>query len=433
MTAIVFCITCKNRTAHLRLTLPQNLKDNPASKFVVLNYNSQDDLLDYLFSEHAAEIESGRLAVYSYVGAPVFRMAHAKNMAHRLGILEGGDVLVNLDADNFTGHGFETFIEQNAGPRRFFWARMIKGEMPRGISGRIAVTKQAFLRSGGYDEAKFNEWGSDDKDLNIRLRDLDYHAVEIPPFYLRGVPHNDKIRFKEYPHLGKLGNDCFAVNRGTVGRAVVNGGRIGCGTVYRAPWGEAIDLLPRTPHIFGIGMHKTATTSLHRAFQILGYESWHWSSAHAAKAIWREMSGHDHSETVDRYYALCDLPIPLLYRQLDAAYPGSKFVLTVRPEDEWLESVRKHFDPRSNRWRSGWDTDPFTNRAHSLLYGRRDFDAETMLARYRRHNAEVWEYFRARPGDLVTVEHPRWQVLCNFLGEPIPDVPYPFENGAPAE
>lgn len=46
---------------------------------------------------------------------------------------------------------------------------------------------------------------------------------------------------------------------------------------------------------------------------------------------------------LERHYALCDPPIPILYEKLDQAYPGSKFILTVRNEDKWLTSVRNHW------------------------------------------------------------------------------------------
>src|SRR5215469_11906059 len=123
---IAFCTTCKNRTSHLRQTLPSNLADNadyPDCKFVVLDYNSRDDLLDYLVAHHARDIASGRLVVYSMpppggVEIP-FRMAHAKNMAHRCGILEGATILVNLDADNFTGPGFAGYVAEEMAPDAF--------------------------------------------------------------------------------------------------------------------------------------------------------------------------------------------------------------------------------------------------------------------------------------------------------------------------
>src|ERR1700761_5016647 len=110
---IVFCTTCKGRAQHLKETLPRNLADNPGfnCKFVVLDYGSKDDLLEYLQDNHAQEIASGKLTVYSYPTNAPFHMAHAKNMAHRLGMLEGGTILVNLDADGFTGVRFADFIE----------------------------------------------------------------------------------------------------------------------------------------------------------------------------------------------------------------------------------------------------------------------------------------------------------------------------------
>lgn len=431
---VAFCTTCKNRTQHLRETLPRNLAENPDALFVVLNYNSRDDLLSYLATEHQHELKTGRLACYSYFDNCKFRMAHAKNMAHRLGILEGAEFLVNIDADNFTGAGFDRFVERQLDQRGnvFLWARMIQGEMVRGISGRMAISKNCLLKSGGYNEAKFVGWGSDDKDFNLRLRQLGYEPVEIDPIYLSGVPHNDKVRFKEYPHLAQVPDEFFTVDKSTITQGVVNEGVVGCGAVFKNyDFASPVIIKPVPTRIFGIGMHKTATTSLHTALQILGYESWHWSSAHVAKAIWREMNGWGRSETLERYYALCDLPIPLLYRKLDEAYPGSKFILTLRDERRWLEAVMRHFSVAYNRWRSGWDSDPFTNRVHQILYGRKDFEPDVMLARYRKHNTDVLEYFKDRPRDLLVMEMDRgagWGELCRFLGCAVPAIAFPFEN-----
>src|SRR5450631_3142801 len=66
---IAFATTVKGRTPHLKLTLPKNLADNAAYAncvFVILDYGSDDDLLEYLKTSHAADIASGRVVVYSY-------------------------------------------------------------------------------------------------------------------------------------------------------------------------------------------------------------------------------------------------------------------------------------------------------------------------------------------------------------------------------
>jgi len=89
---------------------------------------------------------------------------------------------------------------------------MVRGELSRGISGRIAVTRQAFLKAGGYDE-KYQTWSPDDKDFNARLRRLGYAGLEIDPQFLLAVNHNDKMRFREYKHAATaMGEDDFDVS-----------------------------------------------------------------------------------------------------------------------------------------------------------------------------------------------------------------------------
>ena len=377
----------------------------------------------------AADIERGRLVVYSLRGKPVFEMAHAKNVAHRCGMLEGGDILVNLDADNYTGPGFAEYVERQfaeANSRRMFlWSRMIRdGANRRGISGRIAVTRQAFLTVGGYDE-KFNTWGPDDKDFNARLQAAAYEPQEIDPKFLFAVLHNNKMRFREYPHARKIE---YKESSEPAAEPIANFGNFGCATVWRN-FGEARIELGKLPtRIFGIGMHKTATTSLHTALEMLGFDSAHWKTAHWAKAIWKEMQIGPQSQTVNRHHALSDLPVPLLYEELDRGYPGSKFILTTRDEDKWIESGRKHWNPEFNRFRRAWDSDPFTHQVHRLVYGQKGFNEELFRARYRRHNAEVLAYFADRPGDLLVMpmdEGAGWNELCLFLYCPIPQEPYP--------
>ena len=432
---IVYCTTCKGRAQHLERTLPKNLLDNSFhndTKFLILNYNSPDHLLHYLEDHHLEDMESGRVVVYSFMGPGPFRMAHAKNMAHRLGMMEGADVLVNLDADNFTGEGFSEYLEDKFREENvFLWARMIqKGEdrLPRGCNGRIAVTSKAFLNLGGYDE-KYETWGPDDKDFNSRLQRLGFRGVEIDRKYISDVVlHSEKMRFKEYPHVRtSYGEDEFEVCDDSE-TTVANYGNFGQGWVFRNFDEEPVELKRIPTRVFGIGMHKTATSSLHAAFQILGLDSAHWKSAHWAKAIWSEMIASGRSQTLERHYALSDLPITILYKQLDKAYPGSKFILTTRNEWKWLRSVRNHWSPDRNQFRLSWNTDPFTHKIHKEVYGQKGFDETIFLNRFRQHNAEVMEYFKGRPNDLLVMdmdEGAGWPELCRFLQKPEPSVPYP--------
>jgi hypothetical protein len=394
-----------------------------------VNYNSPDNLDDFIRAEHMSDIESGRLSVYRFTEPGPFRMAHAKNLAHRLSMLGGSDILVNIDADNFAGPAFDQYVARRLETyegEAFLWANMKKGEMRRGISGRIAVTAHAFLEAGGYDEV-FAAWGPDDKDFNKRLRQLGFRPLEIADHFLDAINHNDKTRFREWPDIKYVAEDFLLPGREHI--RIANAGQIGCGVVYKNFSREPLEVLPVPTRIFGIGMHKTATTSLDKALTLLGFDSAHWKNAHWARAIWEEMKDSGYSKTLERSYALCDLPISLLFKELDAAYPNSKFILTTRNEKEWLESLRMHFSDK-NPYRHQWDSDPFTHRIHNEIYGRKQFDETVMLERYRRHNTEVLEYFKDRPRDLLIMDMSKgagWYELCGFLRKPIPEGPYPFE------
>lgn len=455
---IAFCTTVKGRAHHLKQTLPKNLSDNAAYEdavFVILDYGSNDDLAAYMASEHIHNLASGRVVYYRFPLAGSFHMAHAKNMAHRCGMLEGADILVNLDADGFTGEGFAEYIaEQFAATEEkiFFqalWNRWVDREngsplewlaqdstgeygppVPKGSNGRMVVTRDTFLLAGGYDE-KFDTWGPDDKDFNIRIRRLGFTPRLLERRFLETILHNDKVRFREYPHAASVkGYEFHITVHDQPTNTIANSGRFGCGVVYRNFAPEPISLQPLPTRIFGLGMHKTATTSLHLALSALGFNSGHWTSAHWAKRIWQQMNNKGRSATLERNYALCDLPIPLLYRKLDAAYPGSKFILTLLDEEAWVKAAEVHWSIR-NRYRPYWDSDPFTHRIHEVLYGQREFNREVFLDRYRHHNRDVLTYFARRPDDLLVMDMSAgagWKELCGFLGKQVPAMAYPHAN-----
>jgi hypothetical protein len=434
---IVFCTTAKGRTPHISQTLPANLRDNPKSRFVVLNYNDQDGLEGYLKANHQKDIDRGQLVVYKHPAPGPFHVSHAKNMAARLGAREGGDILVTLDADNFAGPGFEDLVAEKFKEPGIFLCPdhyTIKslphgpGRPPRGYAGRLAVRAQDFIKAGAYNET-YDTWRGEDIDFNARMLRMGYTMRFIDNSFLNTIPHNAKIRFREYPHAQQYELENEWKNAERRDNTIVNFGKFGCGTVYRNFGTEPVELGPIPTRIFGIGMHKTATNSLHKAFQVLGFDSLHWGNGEAP-AIWYQMHSHGRSKTLERYYAACDLPVPLLYKQFDKAYPGSKFILTLRDEVKWLASVQRLWDKNYNPMRWLWDVYPISNTLHRALYGRTEFDAIAMLTRYRQHNAEVREYFKNRPGDLLIMDMEAdagWAELCSFIDIDMPGTPYPRE------
>lgn len=174
--------------------------------------------------------------------------------------------------------------------------------------------------------------------------------------------------------------------------------------------------------VFCIGFHKTGTTSLYAALTQLGYRvcgtvGHKWTAERlaaegAALCV----------ETMKKFDAAEDMPWPHFYRALDAAYPGSKFILTLRDPEAWFSSIDNHFGHQATE-------------LNAFAYGR-DFarardHKDHWIKTYEAHNAAVRDYFRDRPGDLLEMtlaDGDCWQKLCPFLGVDIPDAPFPVKN-----
>ena len=99
---------------------------------------------------------------------------------------------------------------------------------------------------------------------------------------------------------------------------------------------------PTEGKVFCIGFNKTGTTSVKVAFKDLGYRVGNQPVAEGFIADWtrRDFSRIiDYCNTADAFQ---DIPfsLPDTYQSLDAAFPESKFILTVRTNaDIWYRSL----------------------------------------------------------------------------------------------
>ena len=180
------------------------------------------------------------------------------------------------------------------------------------------------------------------------------------------------------------------------------------------------------PKVFCIGFQKTGTTSLESALKILGYRVKSVFGRELPIEILRRDYVRMGLQIARDYDAVQDMPWPLMYRELDTAFPGSKFILTWREPDRWLKSIVSHFGANPNvlQQLTYGDDAPFP-------VGHEDHYRQV----YEAHNAEVRAYFRDRPADLLEINLSHgdgWEKLCAFLAMPVPGVPFPRENSAQA-
>lgn len=180
----------------------------------------------------------------------------------------------------------------------------------------------------------------------------------------------------------------------------------------------------RKQKIFVIGLSKTATYSMAKALQILGYSTQHFP-LHFLE--YRSGQLFPKMDEIEYLKAFADTPITRFYKELDARFPGSKFILTVRDLDSWLNSCKKQFEPGcSSRWNNRK-----LDRLHADLYGAIEFEKEKFINAYNKNLKDVYYYFRNREEDLLVINicsGEGWDELCSFLNKQIPDVPFPHLN-----
>lgn len=180
------------------------------------------------------------------------------------------------------------------------------------------------------------------------------------------------------------------------------------------------------PKVFCIGFQKTGTSSMRDAMAQLGFrvagKYGDGLSLNELRARYVEMG----LELAREYDVVQDMPWPLIYRELDAAFPGAKFILTKRDLDGWTNSMVKHFGTK-------------TNARRELIYGEGRGcpvgNEDHYKAVHAAHIDEVLAYFADRPKDFAVFDLKAgdgWNKLGDFLGlEGLPDGP--FQHSNPAE
>ena len=182
------------------------------------------------------------------------------------------------------------------------------------------------------------------------------------------------------------------------------------------------DQRPDRPRVFGIGLNKTGTVSFHEAMTILGFDSLHWGGPQVHKLVLaaREAGRPLLSNLDQRYDAFSDIGVLSRgFAALDRQYPGSRFVLTVRPVDKWIDSRRRHVE-RNIRLKEAGEYDG-------------DFlviDEQKWRREWHYHVGRVREYFAGRDDflEIDITSGAGWAPFCTLLDLPEPATPFPWEN-----
>ena len=212
--------------------------------------------------------------------------------------------------------------------------------------------------------------------------------------------------------------------------------------------------------VLSLGMGRTGTASMKAALTRLGYDTAHGFDMHANKRdclMWDEaFEAKYHGDTsidlnkpdfwdqlLGHRSAVTDTPHNAFGPELIKAYPDAKVILVEREIEAWYKSFERALirgadfpmmvtilsvlDPYDfgyfkNIQRRGFMAGQF--RAKDAAEWRAN--ARTV---YREHYAEIREILKDQPGRLLEYKlGSGWGPICEFLGKPIPDEPFPRVN-----
>ena len=190
--------------------------------------------------------------------------------------------------------------------------------------------------------------------------------------------------------------------------------------------------------VIGAGVGRTGTYSLKLAINELGYGPCHhmeevllnmkdqvplWSDATEGKPDWTAI--------YEGYKSAVDWPTAGFFRELNAAYPSAKFILTSRDPRRWAESfsetiykllaVGEDAPPDVQAWLA------MAGRVINKTGFRAGLSVDQLTAAFEAHSAAVKA---AIPEERLLVFEVKqgWEPLCSFLGTPVPGTPFPRTN-----
>ena len=195
--------------------------------------------------------------------------------------------------------------------------------------------------------------------------------------------------------------------------------------------------------VVGAGFGRTGTLSLKLALERLGFgKCYHMLEVTDEQVpLWQavpdQAAGADFAwqDLFVGYASALDWPACGFWRPLLERYPDAMCILTVRDAPSWYESVREtiyqvsrrlaELDEPARRDRTRMVFSIIWDGVFQGRFEDRDFAVDT----YRAHIEEVCA---SVPADrLLRFDVKQgWDPLCEFLGEEIPDEPFPRSNSA---
>ena len=193
-----------------------------------------------------------------------------------------------------------------------------------------------------------------------------------------------------------------------------------------------------TLQVIGAGVGRTGTYSLKLAINQLGLGPCHhmeevlfhmpeqvplWAAAVAGKPDWAAI--------YKGYQSAVDWPTASYFRELNAAYPSAKFILTVRSTESWVASfsatIYKLLGMRDQAPKEMQEWLEMSTAAIAKAGFGPGLDEAALAKKFEAHNEAVKATI---PSERLLIYQVKegWAPLAEFLGVATPEEPFPRTN-----
>jgi hypothetical protein len=202
--------------------------------------------------------------------------------------------------------------------------------------------------------------------------------------------------------------------------------------------------------LIGAGLPRTGTLSQKVALEMLGlgpcYHMVNVLMDLDEAAVWqRGLDGENvWDEALGGFEATVDWPGSFFTRELAAHYPDAKVLLSTRDAEAWVKSMRDTIwglfygdmlqrdlsDARGRvdaKWAGYIEMTKGMWERSGLIPNGADTTPEEMASAMERYQEEIQRDIPAERLLVWSVQE-GWEPLCEFLGKPVPDTPFPRLN-----
>lgn len=196
-----------------------------------------------------------------------------------------------------------------------------------------------------------------------------------------------------------------------------------------------------TLDIVGAGFGRTGTHSIKLALEQLGfgpcYHMYEIRKDPGKLLHWQEAAKGqmpDWADVFSGYRSQMDWPGSAYWRELVAAFPEAKVILSIRDPEDWYRSIRSTI-LLSVTEGLHLDADPVSKAASQMIFdtvhrnlfqGKLD-DKDSAIARFQKHIDDVRTEIPADRLLLYDVAS-GWGPICKFLDIEVPSSPFPKTN-----